>query len=137
MYDALVRIWFIAVSEPTLDDRFHELRNQVDREILAARREVIAELARAVSRMRLAANEAAWQEAVLDSGRVFANDPEGLELLGALAALTAPATKVTVPVTQVPASDPSVHAAAQRFARVKIAEIQLYQTGAVMAGRAS
>lgn len=128
-----------SVAEPTLDDRFLELRNQVDREILAARREVIAEIAQAVSRMRTAANQAEWQTAVLDAGRHFANDPEALELLGALAALTSPAKPaVTHPAT--PESAPAegtVHAAAQRFARVKVAEIQLYQSDAVRAGRAS
>jgi hypothetical protein len=116
------------VPEFTLDDRFHELRNEVDREILRARREVIAQLARAVSRMRSATSQAEWQEAVLDSGRTFANDADALELLGSLAALTSPAAA---------SGNGVVNAAAQRFARVRVAEIQLYQTEAVKEGRAS
>jgi hypothetical protein len=139
------------VPEFTLDDRFHDLRNEVDREILHARREVIAQLARAVARMRSAPSQAEWQEAVLDSGRIFANDPDALELLGSLAALTSPAVKAgsvkaapyghgSVGEVIAPAAmngDGVAHAAALRFARVKVAEIQLYQTEAVKAGRAS
>lgn len=134
--------------EPTLDDRFLELRNQVDREILVARRAAITEIALAVSRMRTAANRDEWQAAVLDAGRHFSNDPEALELLGSLAALTAPdrpsvggpaaAEKIerADPVIN-PAIDPAIDTAAQRFARVKVAEIQLYRSDAVRAGRAS
>jgi hypothetical protein len=134
------------VPEFTLDDRFHELRNEVDREILFARREVIAQLARAVARMRSAANQAEWQEAVLDSGRVFANDPAALELLGSLATLTQPsgthdrAALDTNRQAETPAAHNGngvVDAAALRFARVKVAEVQLYQTEAVKAGRAA
>jgi hypothetical protein len=158
------------VTEPTLDDRFDELRHTVDREIARARSDVIAEFARAVSRMRTAVTEAEWQEAVLDSGRIFANDPVGLELMASLAALTAPGnanvalecTGPEPPASEVAASqladsngpqaaspgpgptvvpdyggDPVGNAAALRFARVKVAEIQLYQADAVKAGRTS
>jgi hypothetical protein len=122
----------------TLDDRFHDLRNEVDREILHARRGVIAQLGRAVARMRAATNQSEWQEAVLDSGREFANDPDALELLGSLATLTAPASPPVVVKSETTApADPNPNAAALRFARVKIAEIQLYQTDAVRTGRAS
>lgn len=80
--------------------------------------------------MRAASNEIEWHNAVLESGRPFAGDPAALELLASLAALTAPS-----------APDPSVPRAtelsAQRFAKVKIAEIQLYQAPAVKAGRAA
>ncbi len=148
------------MPEFTLDDRFLELRNEVDREILFARREVISQLARAVARMRSAANQAEWQEAVLDSGRLFANDPAALELLGSLATLTSPValtppsaiqdrTAVETPRQAEPpaphiktnrqAEPPAAHNsnAAMRFARVKVAEIQLYQIEAVKAGRAA
>ena len=112
-----------------LDDRFQELRQLVDQEIARARVEVIAEIARAVSRIRAASNEAEWHEAVLDSGRAFANEPAALELLASLAAITAPSTAA-------PAA-PAHDAAAKRFARVKVAEIQLYHAAAVKAGRAA
>jgi hypothetical protein len=149
------------VSEPSLDDRFEELRHTVDREISRARSEVIVELARAVERMRSAATEPEWHEAVLDSGRIFSNEPVALDLLRSLAALTAPggpprATDVVERAS--PHADSNgrngemsppdsmaagsaglapVDAAALRFARVKIAEIQLYHASAVRAGRAS
>lgn len=182
--DAAVRKWFIKkfsagelpaqreanVSEPTLDDRFDELRHTVDREIARARSDVIAEFARAVSRMRTAVTEAEWHEAVLDSGRIFANDQAALDLIASLAALTAPGHANAVPEygepeataselelaqradsngsqsassgpgpTGVPdyGGDPVGNAAALRFARVKVAEIQLYQADAVKAGRTS
>ena len=110
----------------TLDQRFTDLRQAVDAEIARARRDVIAELSRAVVRMRAAANESEWNTAVLEAGRAFSSDPIALELLASLAALTAP-TAAGI------ASD----AAAQRFAKVKIAEIQLYQGAAVKSGRAA
>lgn len=148
------------VSEPTLDDRFDELRHTVDCEISRARNEAIGELARAVSRMRSAATEPEWHEAVLDSGRIFANEPAALDLLRSLAALTAPVAAGVVaeragsqPIGSQPiGSQPGAsqyadsngrngagveaNAAALRFARVKIAEIQLYHAAAVKAGRA-
>jgi hypothetical protein len=136
------------VSGQTLDDRFHELRHTVDYEISRARREVIAEFARAVSRMRSAVTEAEWHEAVLDSGRAFASDPAALEVIAALAALTVPASAApeqgSQPRTPQPDSrsaepppDVMSNAAAQRFARVKVAEVQLYHSAEVKAGRAS
>lgn len=74
--------------------------------------------------MRAAPNETDWNSAVLEAGRAFSSEPVALELLASLAALTAPA------VTPL-AGD----VAAQRFAKVKIAEIQLYQDAAVRSGR--
>jgi hypothetical protein len=132
-----VRKWFSNVPEhsrePTLDDRFKELRQQVDLEISRARSEVIAELARSVSRMRSALNEAEWRDAVLDCGRAFSSEPAALELIASLATLTAPApprpTNGAMPVGD------QINTAAQRFARVRIAEIQLYHASAVKAGR--
>jgi hypothetical protein len=139
----------------------------VDREISRARTEVIAELARAVARMRSAESEPEWHEAVLDSGRIFANEPAALDLLRSLATLTAPGNPAAAGegvVSQTPSqqadsnggntvrpadtdhpnstatdstSNASVHAAALRFARVKIAEIQLYHASAVKTGRAA
>jgi hypothetical protein len=114
------------VAESTLDERFLELRRSVDSEIARARREVIDELARAVARMRSASNEAEWNTAVLESGRIFSAEPAALELLASLAALTVPALTGL-------AADGS----ARRFAKVKVAEIQLYQAPAVKNGRAA
>jgi hypothetical protein len=161
----------LKVSEPSLDDRFEDLRHTVNREIARARREVIAELARAVERMRSAGTEPEWHEAVLDSGRIFSNEPVALDLLRSLAALTAPgspatagengesdrvslceesngrsaerqvATNPTGSAEKNPAGSMATgsvgNAPAVRFARVKIAEIQLYHSSAVKAGRTS
>jgi hypothetical protein len=113
------------VPEATLDLQFQDLRRTVDAEIARARREVIDELSRAVARMRSAGNEPEWNTAVLEAGRAFSSDPGALELLASLAALTAPSAVVATDV------------AAQRFAKVKIAEIQLYQAAAVKSGRAA
>ena len=76
--------------------------------------------------MRTASNETEWNNAVLESGREFSADPAALELLASMAAMTAPSHAPR-------AADVS----AQRFARVKIAEIQLYQRDAVTRGRAA
>jgi len=118
------------VPEPTLDERFTELRRSVDVEIATARRELMDELARALARMRSASNESEWNTAVIESGRVFSGDARALEFLATLAALTAPASPRN-------AGGSGMNLSAQRFARVKIAEIQLYQAPAVKAGRAS
>ena len=117
--------WNIAVPEPSLDERFLEFRRSVDREIAGARREAIAEIARAFARMRDASNEAEWRAAAFESQRNFEEDPEARQLITDLATLTAPAA------LDVRAQE----ATAKRFARVKIAEIQLYQASAVKAGR--
>lgn len=114
------------MSDPTLDERFLDLRQSVDLEIARARREVIAEVATAVSRMRSASNESEWSAAVADSESRFAGDPEALKLISAVAALTAPVS-----------NEGAQEVSARRFAKVKIAEIQLYQASAVKAGRAS
>jgi hypothetical protein len=113
--------------------------------------------------MRSAGSEPEWHEAVLDSGRIFANEPAALDLLRSLAALTAPGSPVaatehvvservsqyansngrnaeTSPPDSMAtgsAGNAPVHAAALRFARVKIAEIQLYHASAVKTGRAA
>ncbi len=110
----------------TLDERFAEIRRLVDEEIARARSSAITELSRALARMRAAPNESEWNKAVLESGRAFAGDPAALELLGSFAALTAPL-----------GAPRAADASAQRFAKVKIAEIQLYQSAAVKSGRAS
>lgn len=127
-----MRQYSFEVPEPTLDERFSELRRSVDGEIARARREAIAELACAVARMRSASNESEWSAAVLESGRPFAEDSSALSLLAAVAALTAPS------VARTPAgAPPSANPRALRFAKVKIAEMRLYQAIAVEKGRAA
>jgi hypothetical protein len=121
-----VREWDFAVPDPTLDERFRELRQSVDRDIAQARRDVIAEVAGALSRMRSASNEIEWNAAVAESEGRFPDDGEALQLVAALAALTAPVSNQS-----------AVEVSARRFAKVKIAEIQLYQAPAVKAGRAA
>jgi len=105
----------------------------VDREIARARHETIESLVDAVAAMRAATDEAAWREAVIEAGRKFAGDPAALQLIGTLAHLSAPVAKPAPPARV----DMGAGSAAQRFARVKIAEIQLYHGDAVKAGRAS
>lgn len=107
----------------------------MDHEIARARADAIAEISKAVSRIRGASNEAEWHEAVLDSGRAFANDPAALELLGSLAAMTVPASAPVAWTAPDQAIAPD--ASSKRFARVKVAEIQLYHGAAVKAGRAA
>jgi hypothetical protein len=121
-----VREWDFAVPEPTLDERILELRRSVDREIAGARRQAIAEMGAAFARMRCASNEPEWNAAVAQAQKSFESEPQALELIAAFAALTAPA-----------AAEAPLEASARRFARVKIAEIQLYQAAAVKAGRAA
>src|SRR5213595_676712 len=63
----------------------------------------------------------------MESGRAFSGDQAALDFLAVLAAITAPAHASN--------AAPAVNLTAQRFAKVKIAEIQLYQAPAVKAGR--
>jgi hypothetical protein len=128
------------VLEPDLDQRFAELRRAVESEIERARRELIDELARGVARMREATNEAEWRAAVIESGRAFAGDARAIELIGALAALTAPGAaggKAPAIAGLINDNVSADHAGAQRFARVKVAEVKLYHAPAVKAGRAA
>ncbi len=117
--------WGDAVQAP-LDERFAELRRLVDEEIAHARRETVGELSRALARMRAAQSETEWNTAVLESGRVFSGDAAALELLGSFAALTAPS-----------AAPRAEDVSARRFAKVRVAEMQLYQSAAVKSGRAA
>jgi hypothetical protein len=114
------------VADSTLDQELVNLRQAVDREIARARREAIVGLNLAVSKMRGAANETEWRTAVDQAQHNFGDDPDARELLSAVASLTAPA----------PAENPK-EASARRFAKVRIAEMQLYHAPAVKAGRAA
>ncbi len=94
----------------TLDERFADLRSAVDAEVSRA----IVDLVRVAGRIRAAPNDAAFEEAE----RLFGGVPVALEFLRTLA----PAAPVS---------------AAQRFARMRVAEIQLYHAASMKSGRAS
>ena len=118
----------LKVADPTLDERFLELRRSVDCEIARAQRDVIEELAWAVSRMCSARDPVEWSAAVEESKLLFAGNATATELLTTLAPLIARHVRMSPERNGLSLS-------AQRFARVKIAEIQLYQASAVKAGR--
>src|SRR5271167_1026476 len=91
----------------TLDERFAELRSAV-----------AAEVVRVAVRVRAAACEAERAAALEEADRIFPGAPKVLEFLKTLA----PAAPITP---------------AQRFARVRVAEIQLYHAAPLKNGRAS
>ena len=115
----------------SLDERFSELRRSVDCEIERVKRELIEGFIRLLTQMRSASDGDEWNAAVADGSQTFAGDPQALELLEILK-VVAPA-----PVKKPAESPAAVDLRAQRFARVKIAEIQLYQAHAVRNGRAA
>jgi hypothetical protein len=100
----------------TLDERFADLR-------AAMTAEVVGDLLRSAGRVRAASNEAERAAAFEEAGRLFAGHPEVLEFLKTLA----PA----------PVLHEEKQLRAQRFARVRVAEIQLYHAAAMKNGRAS
>jgi hypothetical protein len=107
----------------TLDARFADLRTEMDAAIGRARGEAIADLLRVAARMRAAATDAERSAALEDAGQTFGDDPAALEFLKTLAP----------PHVSREEKQP----AAQRFARVRVAEIQLYHAAAMKTGRAS
>ena len=108
----------------TLDERFADFHSLIDAEIARARREGIADLLRVAARIRRASSDAERQVAFEDARQTFDGNPTVLEFLKTLAA---PA----------PASNEETHLRAQRFARVRVAEIQLYHAAAMKNGRAA
>jgi hypothetical protein len=100
-----------------LDERFADFRTAVDAEVARGRREAIADFLRIAARARTASNEAEWTGSIEDAERTFAGDAAAVEFLKTLA---------PPPVSR-----------AQQFARVRVAEIQLYHAAAMKAGRAS
>src|SRR5579864_8233198 len=106
----------------TLDERFAEFHSMVEAEIARARREGIADLLRVAARIRRASSEAERMVAFEDARQTFDANPTVLEFLKTLAA---PA----------PVSNEETHLRAQRFARVRVAEIQLYHAAAMKNGR--
>lgn len=112
------------MPDSTLERDLLSLRQSVGHEISRARREAIAELARAVQKIRSAGAEPERRAAVNEARQSFADHAEALELFAAISSLTAPA-----------AAENLDEAGARRFARVRIAEIQLYHAAEVKAGR--
>jgi hypothetical protein len=106
----------------TLDERFDDLRSATAAEIRRARSLAIEDLLRVVARVRTASNDTERAAALEDAGRVFPAEPALLELLKTLAP----------PVTL-----EEKDLRAQRFARVRVAEIQLYHAAQMKSGRAA
>jgi hypothetical protein len=117
----------LGTAPSTLDQHFTELRRAVDDELAQVRSRLLEELTRALCRLRSASNEEEWNAAVTESMNAFTDDPAAREFLSTLAAMTAPANKSPQLATDLQA---------QRFARVKVAEIQLYHAAAVKDARA-
>jgi hypothetical protein len=108
----------------TLDERFAEFHSMIAAEITRARREGIADMLRVAARIRRASSEAERMVAFGDANQTFDGNPAVLEFLKTLAA---PA----------PVSHEETSLRAQRFARVRVAEIQLYHAAAMKNGRAA
>lgn len=102
-----------------IDERLAEFRSAIEDEIARARTEAVADLVRAAQRVRAALSEAELTLIFED----FAKQPAALAFLKTLA----------------PASIPREenHLRAVRFARVRVAEIQLYHAAAMKNGRTS
>jgi len=105
----------------TLDERFAEFQSTVAAEIARARREGIADVLRVAARIRRASSEAERMVAFEDAKRTFEGNATVLEFLKTLAA---PAL----------VSHEESNLRAQRFARVRVAEIQLYHAAAMKNG---
>jgi hypothetical protein len=106
----------------TLEERFAEFRIAIEAEIVRARREGTADVLRVAARIRRCSSEAERMVAFEDGHKTFDGNPTVLEFLKSL---SAPA----------PASQEENHLRAQRFARVRVAEIQLYHSAAMKNGR--
>jgi hypothetical protein len=106
----------------TLDERFGEFRIAFEAEVARARREGIADVLRVAARIRRASSEAERMVAFEDATKTFDGNPVVLEFLKTLAAPT-------------PVSNEDKSLRAQRFARVRVAEIQLYHSAAMKNGR--
>lgn len=105
----------------TLDERFADLRTAIDAEIAGARGEAFTDLLHAAAQMRVASNDAERAAALEEAARMFAQDSAVLEFLKTLA----------------PVFHDEKDLRARRFARVRVAEIQLYHAAAMKSGRAA
>jgi len=86
---------------------------------LGSSTQLLDEMARAVDRLRSAPrNSQGWRDTVIESSAVLSRGVA--DLMSAL---------------NKPTGDPETHLKAQRFARVKVAEIRLYHASQVRSGR--
>jgi len=108
----------------TLEERFAEFRAAIEAEIARARREGIADVLRVAARIRRASNEAERIVAFEDASRTFDGNAAVLEFFATL-------------IARAPVSQEERSLRAQRFARVRVAEIQLYHAAAMKSGRAA
>jgi len=106
----------------SLEERFAGFRAAIDAEIDRAREEAVADLLRVAARVRAASTEAERVAAFEDAGRMFPENPAVLEFLKTMAP---------------PVFGEERQLRAQRFARVRVAEIQLYHAAAMKSGRAA
>jgi hypothetical protein len=106
-----------------VEERIADLRSAIDAEIALARRQAISELLGLAALVR-SATEADRNVAFEEADRMFAKEPAVLEFLKTLA-------------PPAPISHEEKHLRAQRFARVRVAEIQLYHSTAMKTGRAT
>ncbi|HVO97508.1 MAG TPA: hypothetical protein VMT15_05545 [Bryobacteraceae bacterium] len=106
----------------TLDDHLAGLRTAMNEEIARARSEAIHDLLLAAAWIRAASTEAGQKAALEEAARAFPSETAVLDFLKTLAP---------------PTSQDEIHLRAQRFARVRVAEIQLYHAAAIKTGRAS
>ena len=106
----------------TLDDRLADLRAAIDAEIRRARSSAIENLLRTVTQLRAASTDASRAAAFEDAAREYAAEPAVLEFLKTLAP---------------PVAREEKDLRAQRFARVRVAEIQLYHAAQMKSGRTS
>lgn len=107
-----------------LDERIADLRSAIDAEISHARGAAVADLLELVKRVLAAPTEAERAAVLEEAGRTFEREPAALEFL-----------KTVAPLPRV--STEEKHLRAQRFARVRVAEIQLYHAAAMKSGRSS
>jgi hypothetical protein len=107
----------------TLDERFAGFRAAIDAEIGRAREEAVADLLRLAAKARAASTEAERAAALEDARRIFPENSAVLEFLKTLAPAAVFGEERQL--------------RAQRFARVRVAEIQLYHAAAMKSGRAA
>jgi hypothetical protein len=106
----------------SIDEHFAELRSAMDAEVRRAREQAIADLLDTATQVRAASNDGERTAAFEDASRRFEGNSQVLEFLKKLA---------PPPVSE------EKYLRAQRFARVRVAEIQLYHAAAMKTGRAT
>ena len=108
-----------------MDDRFDEIRDAVEKLVAASRADLIAAISKAIMRVRGALGEAEKASLVEQLREEFAAEPQALQLV---LQISAPSMRISTEGTDL---------RAHRFARVRVAEIQLYHAAALRTGRSS